>query len=84
MFNSSLPSGELHHRAPYEVDISAALNKLNTSERLPVSLEKRKNEDFSERFLNGSLKPCGQDLCENGTAGVHLFFSIFYVLKTCR
>ncbi|KAL0542844.1 hypothetical protein IC582_017925 [Cucumis melo] len=69
MFNSSLPSGELHHRAPYEVDISAALNKLNTSERLPVSLEKRKNEDFSQRFLNGSLKPCGQDLCENGTAG---------------
>ncbi|XP_023517533.1 B3 domain-containing protein Os07g0563300-like isoform X1 [Cucurbita pepo subsp. pepo] len=69
MFNSSLPSGELHHRAPYEVDISAALNKLNTSERLPISLEKRKNEDFSERFSNGSLRQCGQDLCENGTAG---------------
>lgn len=84
MFNSSLPSGELHHRAPYEVDISAALNKLNTSERLPVSLEKRKNEDFSERFLNGSLKQCGQDICENGTAGVYLFFSIFYVMKMGR
>ena len=75
MFNSSLPSGE---RPPYEVDISAALNKLNTSERLPVSIEKRKNDDFSERFLNGSLMQCGQDICENGTAGVYLLSLFFF------
>ncbi|XP_015887956.2 B3 domain-containing protein Os07g0563300 isoform X1 [Ziziphus jujuba] len=69
LFGSITPS-EMHSRVPYEVDISAAINKLNAGERIGVtSLEKRKIEDFSERLQNGSLKLGARDALENGTAG---------------
>jgi hypothetical protein len=49
---------------PHEVD------RLNAGERFSaLSLEKRKLEDFPERFINGSPRNHLQDIVENGNAG---------------
>lgn len=70
LFNSSTPQPELHSRVPYEVDLSTGIDRLNVSERLSIpSLEKKKNEDFPERLMNGSLKPSAHDIHENGNTG---------------
>ncbi|XP_011001124.1 PREDICTED: B3 domain-containing protein Os07g0563300-like isoform X2 [Populus euphratica] len=65
LFNPSAAQSELQTRMPYEVD------RLNTSERFSApSLEKRKVEDFSEKFINGNLRIRLQDIVENGNAGI--------------
>ncbi|EXB51816.1 B3 domain-containing protein [Morus notabilis] len=70
LFSSSIPSSEMNSRSPYEVDISSALNKLSTTERITVSsTEKKKIEDLSERLQNGCLKLGSREILENGTAG---------------
>ncbi|ESR62467.1 hypothetical protein CICLE_v10014219mg [Citrus x clementina] len=70
LFNSSIPQPELRPRLPYEVDLSAGIDRINASERLSVpSLEKRKLEDFSERLMNGGLKSGSRDIPENANAG---------------
>ncbi|KAM6585039.1 hypothetical protein CsatB_012041 [Cannabis sativa] len=70
LFSSSIPSSEIHSRAPYEVDISSAINKLGNGERISgCSLDKRKVEDLSERLHNGSLKLGAQEIHENGITG---------------
>ncbi|XVF27721.1 hypothetical protein REPUB_Repub14bG0133000 [Reevesia pubescens] len=72
LFNSSIPQPELHSRVPYEVDLSSGIDRLNVSERLSTpSLEKKKIEDFSERLMNGPLKPDVRDIHENGNAGIN-------------
>ncbi|KAB2060497.1 hypothetical protein ES319_A10G022700v1 [Gossypium barbadense] len=72
LFNSSTPQPELHSRVPYEVDLSTGIDRLNVSERLSIpSLEKKKNEDFPERLMNGSLKPSAHDIHENGNTGIN-------------
>lgn len=72
LFSSSIPSSELHPRVPYEVDISSAVNKLGTAERLPISLlEKSKIEDLSANLHNGGLKLGAREILENGTAGIN-------------
>jgi len=64
LFNPSAAQSELQTRMPYEVD------RLNTGERFSApSLEKRKVEDFSEKFINGNLRIRLQDIVENGNAG---------------
>ena len=74
LFNSSIPQPELHSRVPYEVDLSTGIDRLNVSDRLSTpSLEKKKIEDFSERLMNGPLKPGTQDIHENGNAGSENF-----------
>ncbi|KAJ6364112.1 hypothetical protein OIU76_029121 [Salix suchowensis] len=56
---------ELQTRMPYEVD------RLNTGETFSApSLEKRKVEDFSEKFINGNLRIRLRDIVENGNAGI--------------
>ncbi|KAL9346723.1 hypothetical protein Peur_061576 [Populus x canadensis] len=65
LFNSSATQSELQPRMPYEVD------RLNAGERFSaLSLEKRKLEDFPERFINGSPRNHLQDIVENGNAGI--------------
>ena len=75
LFGSSIATSEMSSRIPYEVvDISSALNKLSTGERITVSsLEKRKIEDLSERIQNGCLKLGAREIIENGTAGTDSF-----------
>lgn len=67
LFNhSATPAmqSELQTRMPYEVD------RLNTGETFSApSLEKRKDEDFSEKFINGNLRIRLWDIVENGNAG---------------
>lgn len=76
---SSIPPTEMHSRGPYDVDISTAINKLNTGERIAVSsLEKRKIEDFSERLLNGNFKLGPREILENGTTGIYSFIPFMY------
>ncbi|XP_034211486.1 B3 domain-containing protein Os07g0563300 isoform X2 [Prunus dulcis] len=70
LFNSSIPSSELHTRVPYEVDVSTGINKLNASERIFVSsMEKKKVEDFSERLMKVNLTMGTQESLENGKPG---------------
>ncbi|KAJ6935374.1 B3 domain-containing protein [Populus alba x Populus x berolinensis] len=65
LFNPSAAQSELQTRMPYEVD------RLDTGERFSApSLEKRKVEDFSEKFINGNLRIRLQDIVENGNAGI--------------
>ncbi|KAJ6401766.1 hypothetical protein OIU84_013937 [Salix udensis] len=68
LFNpSATPAmqSELQTRMPYEVD------RLNTGETFSApSLEKRKVEDFSEKFINGNLRIRLRDIVENGNAGI--------------
>ncbi|XP_012455056.1 B3 domain-containing protein Os07g0563300 [Gossypium raimondii] len=72
LFNSSTSQPELHSRVPYEVDLSTGIDRLNVSERLSIpSLEKKKNEDFPERLMNGPLKPSAHDIHENGNTGIN-------------
>ncbi|XP_068321328.1 B3 domain-containing protein Os07g0563300-like [Pyrus communis] len=67
LFNSSIPSSELHTRVPHEVDGSTGINKLNASERIFVStLEKKKVEEFSERLMKVNLSIGTQQSLENG------------------
>ncbi|RXH86081.1 hypothetical protein DVH24_017134 [Malus domestica] len=67
LFNSSIPSSELHTRVPHEVDGSTGINKLNASERIFVStLEKKKVEEFSERLMKINLTIGTQQSLENG------------------
>lgn len=74
LFNSAIPQAELRPRLPYEVDLSAGIDRINASERLSVpSLEKRKLEDFSERLMNGGLKSGSRDIPENANAGWNQF-----------
>ena len=74
VFNSSIPQPELHSRVPYEVDLSTGIDRLNVSERLSIpTVEKKKVEDFSERLMNGPLKPGAQDIHDNGNAGSENF-----------
>ncbi|XP_038691019.1 B3 domain-containing protein Os07g0563300-like isoform X2 [Tripterygium wilfordii] len=66
LFHSPISQPEVHPRMPYEVD------RLNAGDRLSVSsLEKRKVDDFSQRFRNGSLKLGALDVPENGKAGTN-------------
>ncbi|XWS19528.1 hypothetical protein CRYUN_Cryun31cG0023700 [Craigia yunnanensis] len=72
VFNSSIPPPELHFRVPYEVDLSTGIDKLKVSERLSIpTVEKKKVEDFSDRLMNGPLKPGAQDIHENGNTGIN-------------
>ena len=67
LFNSSIPSSELHTRVPHEVDGSTGINKLNASDRIFVStLEKKKVEEFSERLMKVNLTIGSQQSLENG------------------
>ncbi|KAF9683512.1 hypothetical protein SADUNF_Sadunf04G0021500 [Salix dunnii] len=65
LFNPSATQSELQTRMPYEID------RLNTGETFSApSLEKRKVEDFSEKFINGNLRIRLRDIVENGNAGI--------------
>lgn len=76
LFNSSIPSSELHTRVPYEVDVSTGINKLNASERIFVSsMEKKKVEDFSERLMKVNLTMGTQESLENGKPGMDSFMA---------
>ncbi|GMI82381.1 hypothetical protein HRI_001907400 [Hibiscus trionum] len=72
LFNSSVSQPELHSRVPYEVDLSTGIDRLNACDRSSTpSLEKKKVEDFSERLMNGNLKPETRDIQEKGNAGIN-------------
>ncbi|KAK8524425.1 hypothetical protein V6N12_029291 [Hibiscus sabdariffa] len=72
LLNSSTPQLELHSRAPYEVDLTTGIDRLNVSDRLSApSLEKKKIEEYPERLMNGPLKPFARDIHENGNTGVN-------------
>ncbi|XP_050235779.1 B3 domain-containing protein Os07g0563300 [Mercurialis annua] len=67
LFNSSVSHCEMHPRTLYEMD------RLAAGERsYPPSLEKGRLDDFSERFINGSLKPGSRDIHEKGNAGANV------------
>ncbi|XP_038996994.1 B3 domain-containing protein Os07g0563300-like isoform X2 [Hibiscus syriacus] len=72
LFNSSVAQPELHSRVPYEVDLSTGIDRLNVCDRLSThSLEKKNVEDFSERLMNGNLKPGTHDIQEKGNSGIN-------------
>ncbi|GMI91516.1 hypothetical protein HRI_002820900 [Hibiscus trionum] len=72
LFNSSVSLPELHSRVPYEVNLSNSIDRLNVCDRSSTpSLEKKKIEDFSERLMNGNLKPGTRDIQEKGNAGIN-------------
>ncbi|XVF87570.1 hypothetical protein PTKIN_Ptkin18bG0131000 [Pterospermum kingtungense] len=71
LFSSSIPQPELHSRVLPEVDSSNGIDRRNVSDRLSTpSLEKKKIENFSERSMNGPMKPGAQDMHEKGNAGI--------------
>ncbi|KAE8719842.1 HSI2-like 1 isoform 2 [Hibiscus syriacus] len=68
----SLLNSSTHSRAPYEVDLTTGIDRLNVSDRLSTpSLEMKKIEEFPERLMNGPLKPFARDIHENGNTGVN-------------
>ncbi|KAL4335111.1 hypothetical protein GQ457_07G028780 [Hibiscus cannabinus] len=72
LFNSSVSQPELHSRVPNEVDLSTSIDRLNVCDRSSTpSQEKKKIEEFSERLMNGNLKPGTRDIQEKGNAGIN-------------
>ncbi|XP_039051224.1 B3 domain-containing protein Os07g0563300-like isoform X2 [Hibiscus syriacus] len=72
LFNSSVAQPELHSRVPYEVDFPRGIDRLKVCDRLSTpSLEKKNVEDFSERLMNGNLKPGTLDIQEKGNSGIN-------------
>lgn len=69
----SLFNSEMHPKMPFELDIPGGIDRLLASERLSAtSLDKKKNEDSSERLINGSLKTGASQIFEKGIPGLCL------------
>ncbi|KAK8642148.1 hypothetical protein V6N13_011505 [Hibiscus sabdariffa] len=72
LFNSSVSQPELHSRVLNEVDLSTSIDRLNVCDRSSTpSQEKKKIEEFSERLMNGNLKPGTRGIQEKGNAGIN-------------
>ncbi|KAI4371092.1 hypothetical protein MLD38_019362 [Melastoma candidum] len=65
LFNTSVTRPELQQRAstPFEVD------PIKVGDRRIASLDGKRIEDYSERFMNGIIKLGAADKFENGSAG---------------
>ncbi|XAR66393.1 hypothetical protein NMG60_11012615 [Bertholletia excelsa] len=70
-FNPSSVQSDLQSKMLSEVD-APSVDRLISSDHLSASsVEKRKVEDSSERFMNGSLKVGASETLENGNAGIN-------------
>ncbi|XP_048132410.1 B3 domain-containing protein Os07g0563300-like [Rhodamnia argentea] len=67
LFNTSISRPELQPRAPH--DASTSIDRFGVGERYSISMDNRRIEDFSNRFMNGNMKLGAVEKLENGIAG---------------
>ncbi|XP_030469481.1 B3 domain-containing protein Os07g0563300-like isoform X2 [Syzygium oleosum] len=68
LFNTSMSRPELQPRAPH--DASTSMDRFGVGERYSISsMDNRRIEDFSNRFMNGNVKLGAVEKLENGIAG---------------
>lgn len=69
LFNTSMSRPELQPRAPH--DASTSMDRFGVGERYSISsMDNRRIEDFSNRFMNGNVKLGAVEKLENGIAGI--------------
>ncbi|KAF8029696.1 hypothetical protein BT93_E2199 [Corymbia citriodora subsp. variegata] len=67
LFNTSVSRPELQPRPPH--DVSTSIDRFGVERYSISSMDNRRIEDFSNRFMNGNMKLGAVEKLENGIAG---------------